>query len=156
MFEEDETKSTTDYLPFGLTKELMPEVAIRFLVTSTKPASGFDEILIRGTGQVELRACAGGEMPPAVCNGRVEPLLVFRLMQLLGAEGMEGWDEVYRSPNREYVGKLMQVMLRAEPVKQVSLCVDEFPEFSRAFGAIKMIASITAPEVLKGGFFQRI
>lgn len=156
MAQNNDTEHNIGPLPFGLTAEQLPDIEISFRVSSTKLFSGFDEIVIRGNGEVELLTALRRDDPPAVRKGAVEPILVARLLQLLAAEGIEGWDDNYPPVNRDYVGKMITVMLGEERVKQVSMCRVEFPEFSRAFGAIKLIAGLTDPEVLSGGFFKRI
>jgi len=147
---------TQNPFPFGFTKDTFADLEISFLVASTKAVAGFDEIVIRGGGEVELRAAFKRDDPPQVRNGAVDRLIVARLLQLLVAEGIEGWDEVYPSAEREYVGKLLTIRRKEETVKQVSMCQKEFAEFSRAYGAIKLVASLACPEVVTGEFFNRI
>ena len=137
-------------LPFGLAPEQLLDVEIRFRVSSTKMGSSAEEILIRGNGEVELVA------PPQTRHGTVPPLAVLRLLQLLSAEGLEGWDDTYRAETRDYVGKVIELSFQQEIIKRVAMCQTEFPEFSRAYGAIKLVASLAAPEVVLGGFFKRI
>ena len=137
-------------LPFSLAPEQLPDVEIRFRVSSTKMGSSADEILIRGNGEVELAA------PPRTRHGTVPPLAVLRLLQLLSAEGLEGWDDTYPAETRDYVGKVIELSLKQEIIKRVAMCQTEFAEFSRAYGAIKLVASLAAPEVVLGGFFSRI
>ena len=72
-----------------------------------------------------------------------------------GQEQVEGARKL-QDAYRDFVGKTITVMLKEERIRQVSMCGVEFPEFSRAYGAIKLIASVAAPEVVNGGFFQRI
>jgi hypothetical protein len=143
-------------LPLGLTLLQIPEVEIRFRVSSTKMNSGYDEIVIHGSGQVELNAAETREAEPAVRGGKVERMLVLRLLQLLGAEGIEGWDDLYPPVAREYVGMVLTIRLKDETLKQVAVCQPEFAEFSRAYGAFKLVASLSGPEVLSGDFFKRI
>src|SRR6187399_1049552 len=113
---------TQNPFPFGFTKDTFADLEISFLVASTKVVAGFDEIVIRGGGEVELRAAFKRDDPPQVRNGTVDRLIVARLLQLLVAEGIEGWDEVYPSAEREYVGKLLTIRRKEETVKQVSMC----------------------------------
>ncbi len=143
-------------LPFGLAPEQLPHVEIRFRVSSTKMGSGFDEILLRGNGEVELAAAVLRDDPPQIRQGSVPPLAVLRLLQLLAAEGLEGWDETYPAATRDYVGKVIELSFKEELIKRVAMCQTEFPEFSRAYGAIKLVASLAAPEVVLGGLFNRI
>jgi hypothetical protein len=143
-------------LPFGLTPERVPAVVIEFSVTSTKAGSGFDEIIIRGTGDVVLRTAAMDADEPAQLTGRVEPAVVTRLLQLLHSEGIEGWDDEYPGERRDFVTKLMTIRLGEDDLKVVAMRREEFPEFSRAFGAIKMVASQARPEAVGGRFLQRI
>ena len=151
-----QNESNVASLPFGISEADLAGVVIAFRVSSTKMFSGYDEIYIRGNGQVGLRAALRHDSEPAVRLGKVDPQLVVALLRYLAWEGMEGWDETYPSEAREYVGKLLQVLVRDVPVKQVSMCQPEFAEFSRAFGAIKMVAAMAAPEVSLGEFFKRI
>lgn len=143
-------------LPFGLAEEDLPEVTIRFRVASTKVMSGYDEIIVRGAGEVELLAAASADSEPAVRRGALPPAMFQRLLLLLCAEGMEGWDELYPAETRDYVGKLLTVQQRDKRLKEVAMCRPEFAEFSRAYGALKLVASLATPEVLTGDFFQRI
>jgi hypothetical protein len=143
-------------LPFGLTLMQIPDVEIRFRVSSTKMFSGYDEIVIHGSGVVELNAAESRDAEPTVRTGKVERMLVMRLLQLLAAEGMAGWDELYPAESRDYIGLVLSVSLKDECLKQVAVCQPEFAEFSRAYGAVKLVASLAGPEVLSGDFFKRI
>ena len=156
MLPNSETYDTIGPLPFGLTAERLPELELSFRVASTKLFSGFDEIVIRGSGQVELLTAPRRDDPPTVHRGAVDPVLVVRLLQLLAAEGIEGWDDSYPSPNRDYIGKVITVIVGEDRIKQVAMCQTEFAEFSRAYGAFKLVASVATPEVVIGGFFKRI
>ncbi|HEU0122094.1 MAG TPA: hypothetical protein VFQ91_16310 [Bryobacteraceae bacterium] len=143
-------------LPFGLTGDHIPEVTIRFRVASTKVMSGYDEIIVRGAGEVELQAASMADAEPAVRRANLPPAMVERLLGLLRAEGVEGWDEEYPSETRDYVAKLLTVERGDLRLKQVAMCRQEFAEFSRVYGALKLVASLATPEVLTGDFFQRI
>lgn len=143
-------------LPFAITPEQVPATEIEFRVGSTKIMSGFDEIVIRGTGDVILRTAARENDPPRELEGRVEPTLVARLLLLLGAEGVEGWDDIYRAETREFVSKALTITVDGAQQKEVAMHRTEFPEFSRAVGAIKLLAAVARPEALGGAFFQRI
>lgn len=145
-----------DSLPFGLSPEQLPELVITFRVASTRIRGGFDEIIIRGDGGVLLRTGVIPGDPPIELPGRVEPLVVQRLLRLLQAEGIEGWDDVYPAETANFVAKVLTVALKEETKKEVSVCRTEFPEFSRAYGAVKLAAALARPEVLSNNFFQRI
>lgn len=143
-------------LPFSMTPDQRLDAVVRFRVASTKMNSGFDEIVIRGSGEVLLRTATMADDKPSEVAGKVEPLLVARLLQLLGAEGIENWDDEYPAEARDFVAKVLTVQLKDIRQKEVAMCRAEFAEFSRAYGAIKLVASVARPEVLGGGFFQRI
>ncbi|MBM3752621.1 MAG: hypothetical protein FJW38_01420 [Acidobacteria bacterium] len=150
------TDTTQRPLPFRLTEADLPDVILRFRVSSTKLFSGYDEILIRGNGQIGLRTALKRDSEPTMRVGSVDPKLIARLLQYLSSEGLEEWDESYPSEEREYVGKLLTLTVRDQTLKQVSMCQPEFSGFSRACGAIKLVAAMGAPEAINGEFFQRI
>jgi hypothetical protein len=76
-------------------------------------------------------------------------MLVVRLPQLLGVEGMGEWDDVYPSQDREYVGKVITVM-------RVAMSQPEFAAFLRACGGLRLVVSVAAPDVRNGEFCWRI
>lgn len=143
-------------LPFKIKPEQLPDTVIRFRVASTKVNSGWDEIVIGGDGKVILRASAAANHAPKELAGRVEPLLVMRLLQLFRAEGIEGWRDEYRAKTSEFVAKVLTIEVKGASLKEVVVSQPEFPEFARVYGAIKLVASRARAEVLTGGFFQRI
>jgi hypothetical protein len=146
----------TPALPFGIKPEQLSTVVIRLRVASTKPNSGWDEIVIGGDGKVTLRAAVMANEPVKELSGKVDPLQVTRLLELLRAEGIEKWQEEYPARSSDYVAKVLTVEVNKVRQKEVVVARPEFPEFARVYGAIKLLAGLARPEALSGGFFQRI
>lgn len=143
-------------LAFGLNRDQLPAVAVKFRVASTKIMSGFDEIVVQGDGQVLLRTTAMANETPRELRGGVEAAVVETLLHVLQAEGFAGWDELYPAETHEFSAKVFAIRLGDEVLKEVSMCTVEFPEFSRAYGALKLVAALARPEVLTGTFFSKI
>jgi hypothetical protein len=140
-------------LPFGITSAQLAQTVVSLTVTSTKPNSGTDEIVISGDGSVTLRATPDDAERPKEIKGRVDPVHVVRLLQLLRAEGIEQWDDP-PPPGAEYVTRVLTISVNNDVRKEI-VARTAFPEFSKALGAIKLLAGIARVEAL-GGFFQRI
>ncbi|MBM3784702.1 MAG: hypothetical protein FJW30_10105 [Acidobacteria bacterium] len=142
--------------PFGIKESDLGKVEISLRVSTTRMASGYDAICVRGRGEVELRSALRADDEPAMVTRPIPLRIVERLLLFLGSEGMETWDEEYPPETHEYAGQLIQVTVDGEVRKQISMCRTAFAEYSHAFGALKFTAALAAPEVVSGGFFKRI
>jgi hypothetical protein len=136
-------------LPFQLKTSDLPRVRITLRAASTKPFSPQEGIVISGGGKVTLTS---GDSEK---SGQVSPAAVRRLLELLQREGMEQWQDVYKSQSSHYAARVIRVELDDEVKKQTEVRREEFPQFTRAVAAIKNLGLQACPGT-SADFFQRL
>lgn len=140
-------------LPLSLKPEDLAKLELSYGFYASKTGAGVQEVHLSGDGRVRLKLTRAYNLEPEHREGKLEPEVLLRLLELMETQGLMALDDEYPS---EGPPQGRRILTLTSPGVSKRVIVDE-PDTPRAFeriaGALLLAAGLATPDALLHRFF---
>lgn len=150
-------KAEQPKLPLSLKREDLAKLELSYGFYSAKTGAGEQEVFLHGDGRVRLKLTRAHDAEPEYRDGKLEPEVLLRLLELLESQGLMTLEDEYPDEEGPPRGRRILTLTTPGTSKRVIVNEPDTPrEFERMAGALLLAAGLATPDALLHRFFPNL